>query len=91
MHGQPLHLPLREFELLQYLMSHAEKVVTRAELHEALWGAGATPETNTLAVHIRRLRDRLGDDPKDPQLIQTVRGLGYRLAAPVTPADAVTP
>ncbi|MQA81768.1 MAG: response regulator [Streptosporangiales bacterium] len=78
--GAPIDLPLREFQLLAFLMAHAGTVVTRRQIIEAVWGAGYAGETNTLTVHIGRLRQRLGDHIDEPKLIQAVRGLGYRLA-----------
>ncbi|AKG44566.1 response regulator transcription factor [Streptomyces sp. JH002] len=74
-------LPLREFQLLHLLMLHAEKVITRDRIRAELWGDGAS-RSNTITVHIRRLRERLGDDPHHPEIIQTVRGVGYRLVPP---------
>ncbi|MFC4536125.1 response regulator transcription factor [Sphaerisporangium dianthi] len=79
--GMPVHLPLREFELLHYLMRHADRTVTREQIMHHVWHAADGMSTNTIAVHVKRLRARLGDD--DDQLIQTVRGVGYRLVTPV--------
>ncbi|WP_234347569.1 response regulator transcription factor [Streptomyces specialis] len=82
MHGMSTaRLPLREFQLLHLLMLHAEKVITRDRIRAELWGEGAR-RSNTITVHIRRLRERLGDDPHHPEIIQTVRGVGYRLVPP---------
>lgn len=82
MHGvSTARLPLREFQLLHLLMLHAEKVITRERIRNELWGEGAR-RSNTITVHIRRLRERLGDDPHHPEIIQTVRGVGYRLVPP---------
>ncbi|GAA0956077.1 response regulator transcription factor [Actinocorallia libanotica] len=78
---RPVHLPLREYELLHYLMLHAGKVVTRQQIQIHVWRSDKVM-TNTIAVHIRRLRERLGDDPENPRIILTVRGIGYRLACP---------
>jgi len=77
----PIYLPLREFKLLQLLMSRAERLVTRDEIAARLWG-GDQQRSNTITVHVRRLRERLGDDPHHPKVIQTVRGLGYRFIPP---------
>jgi DNA-binding response OmpR family regulator len=79
--GRPVHLPLREFRLLYLLMSRAERLVTREEISSRLWGRGHR-RSNTITVHVRRLRERLGDDPHHPRIIQTVRGLGYRFVPP---------
>ncbi|MEV0197480.1 response regulator transcription factor [Nonomuraea sp. NPDC050691] len=78
--GRVVHLPLREFELLLYLMRNADRTVTREQIMRHVWHAGAGTSTNTIAVHVKRLRARLGDE--DDQLIQTVRGVGYRLVTP---------
>jgi len=77
--GSPVHLPLREFELLHYLMRNAGRTVTREQIMRHVWHAEDPMSTNTIAVHVKRLRARLGDH--DDRLIQTVRGVGYRLAA----------
>lgn len=78
--GQAVHLPLREFELLHYLMRNADRTVTREQIMRHVWHAAASTSTNTIAVHVKRLRARLGDD--EDHLIQTVRGVGYRLVTP---------
>jgi DNA-binding response OmpR family regulator len=79
---RPVRLPLREFDLLRYFMAHADRLVTRKEIWTAVWGDRADPASNTLTVHIKRLRERLGDDHTDPRIILTVRGLGYRFVPP---------
>lgn len=80
--GRIVHLPLREFELLQYLMNNANRTVTREQIMRHVWHTGSSTSTNTIAVHVKRLRARLGDD--EDTLIQTVRGVGYRLVTPGT-------
>ncbi|GAA3158127.1 response regulator transcription factor [Planomonospora alba] len=75
--GRVVHLPLREFELLHYLMRNAHRTVTREQIMRHVWNSTDTTSTNTIAVHVKRLRARLGDT--DDRLIQTVRGVGYRL------------
>ncbi|NUR24348.1 MAG: response regulator transcription factor [Catenulispora sp.] len=77
---RPVRLPMRELRLLQLLMSHADKVVTREQIHDAVWGG--VQNSNTVTVHVQRLRQRLGDDQHDPKLILTIRGVGYRLVPP---------
>jgi two-component system OmpR family response regulator len=82
-HGRVLPMPPREFELLQYLLLNADRVVTRQQIQRHVWhSTDDTPMTNTLTVHIKRLRQRLGDDPDNPEMILTIRGVGYRLACP---------
>jgi DNA-binding response OmpR family regulator len=80
--GKIVHVPLREFELLAYLMANAGRVVTREEITRNVWHSAVSPPNNTIVVHIKRLRSRIGDDEKDPVLLQTVRGVGYRLVLP---------
>jgi DNA-binding response OmpR family regulator len=79
--GRRVELPLREFQLLHLLMLHAGRVVTRAQINQLVWSRD-DETSNTLNVHIRRLRNRLGDDLRDPKIIVAVRGLGYRLDPP---------
>ncbi len=74
----PVDLPLREFELLVYLMERAGRVVTRDALMHNVWGYDYVGDTKTIDVHIRRLRSRVERDPANPVRIRTVRGLGYR-------------
>ena len=70
---------MRELRLLQLLMAHADRVVTREQIRDSVWGG--VPGSNTITVHVQRLRQRLGDDQVDPRVILTVRGVGYRLVA----------
>jgi two-component system OmpR family response regulator len=78
--GQVVHLPLRELELLHYLMRNADRTVTREQIMRNVWHSSDAMSTNTIAVHVKRLRARLGD--MDDRIIQTVRGVGYRLVSP---------
>jgi DNA-binding response OmpR family regulator len=80
LHGQDVRMPMRELRLLQLLMSNADRVVTREQIRALLWGG--VPGSNTITVHVQRLRQRLGDDPGNPRMIVTVRGVGYRLVPP---------
>jgi DNA-binding response OmpR family regulator len=79
--GVPVQVPPQEFRLLQVLLEQAGLVVTRQVLLEKVWG-GRDPETNTLAVHVRRLRRRLGDTADAARFIESVRGIGYRIRVP---------
>jgi DNA-binding response OmpR family regulator len=88
LHGRPIRLPLREYELLHFLMVHANRVLTRDQIYSTLWTQHSGRRSNTLAVHIRRLRARLGDDQDNPRIIKTVRGVGYRL---IPPSRAIHP
>lgn len=77
--GRVVSVPLREFELLRFFLRNSGRLVSHESIKQNVWGTGYAGETNTVTVHIRRLRRRL-DDFADPQLIQTVRGLGYRFS-----------
>jgi DNA-binding response OmpR family regulator len=84
--GRAIALPLKEFKLLYFFMSHAERTVTREQLLTAVWGGLPDDSSNTLTVHIKRLRRRLSLDGDRPPVIVTVRGLGYRFVPAVAPA-----
>lgn len=77
--GNPVSLPLKEFELLEFLMRNAGRVLTRMQLIDRVWGSDYVGDTKTLDVHIKRLRAKLEVDPAEPKIIQTVRGLGYKM------------
>ena len=77
--GIPVSLPLKEFELLEFLMRNAGRVLTRMQLIDRVWGSDYVGDTKTLDVHIKRLRAKIKTDPANPTLIQTVRGLGYKM------------
>jgi len=77
--GNPVSLPLKEFELLEFLMRNAGRVLTRMQLIDRVWGSDYVGDTRTLDVHIKRLRAKIETDPANPTLIQTVRGLGYKM------------
>jgi DNA-binding response OmpR family regulator len=76
--GRSVQLTYVEFELLRTLASHPGRVYTRQALLEALWGGSDYREPRTIDVHVRHLREKLESDPRDPQFILTVRGVGYR-------------
>lgn len=78
---QELLLRQKEYELLTLLLSRPGEVITRAEFFDKVWGTDWLGDTRTLDVHIRWLREKIEDDPGQPRLIQTVRGVGYRFAA----------
>lgn len=78
--GEPLRLTLKEFDLLWLLASHPRRVFTRQELMDRVWGYRNALDTGTLIVHIRRLREKIEDDPGRPRHLETVRGLGYRFS-----------
>jgi DNA-binding response OmpR family regulator len=79
MDGRPIELPRKEFDLLRLLAERAGQVVPRQELLTAVWGEDFFGDEKTLDVHVSRLRQRLEREPGAPPLIQTVRGVGYKL------------
>ncbi|MBG6085352.1 winged helix-turn-helix transcriptional regulator [Zhihengliuella flava] len=87
-HGTPLNLTYKEFELLKYLAQHPGRVFTRDQLLHEVWGYDYYGGTRTVDVHVRRLRAKLGADHE--QLIGTVRNVGYRFASPRNHAEAET-
>jgi two-component system response regulator RegX3 len=76
-----INLPLKEFELLEFLMRNEGRVLTRGQLIDRVWGGDYYGDTKTLDVHIKRLRSKIEEDPADPKLIHTIRGLGYKFEA----------
>jgi DNA-binding response OmpR family regulator len=79
--GRPLQLTAKEFELLWFLASNENRVFSRDQLMHRVWGYSSALDTGTVTVHVRRLREKLEDDPSSPRLIETVWGVGYRLRA----------
>ena len=73
-----ISMPMKEFDLLTYLMKHRGNVLTREQLLDQVWGYDYIGETRTVDVHIRHLRQKIEDRPDEPMLIETVRGVGYR-------------
>ena len=80
-HGEPIRLPLKEFELLELLMANSGKVVARKTILDKIWGTTYVGDTKTLDVHVKRLRSRIEDEESSPQRIVTIRGVGYRFDA----------
>ncbi|MFT4231076.1 MAG: response regulator transcription factor [Microbacterium sp.] len=76
--GAEVRMPLKEFELLEVLMRNAGRVLTRGQLIDRVWGSDYFGDTKTLDVHIKRIRSRIEQTPKEPTMLVTVRGLGYR-------------
>ncbi|GAA1484379.1 response regulator transcription factor [Brachybacterium fresconis] len=76
--GEDVSLPLKEFELLEMLLRNVDRVLTRGQLIDRVWGANYVGDTKTLDVHVKRLRAKIEDDPKNPVHLVTVRGLGYK-------------
>ena len=74
-------MPLKEFDLLEYLMRNAGRVLTRSQLIDMIWGADYVGDTKTLDVHVKRLRSKIEEEPSKPKQLVTVRGLGYKFEA----------
>jgi DNA-binding response OmpR family regulator len=79
--GRTLQLTAKEFDLLQFLASHPRHVFSRDQLMSRVWGYSTALDTGTVTVHIRRLREKIEDDPSHPRFLQTVWGVGYRFAS----------
>ncbi|KMM47037.1 XRE family transcriptional regulator [Cellulomonas sp. A375-1] len=77
--GELVGFPLKEFELLELLLRNAGRVLTRGQLIDRVWGSDYVGDTKTLDVHVKRVRAKIEDDPANPSLLVTVRGLGYKL------------
>jgi len=75
---QLVSLPLKEFELLEFLVRNSGRVLTRSQLIDRVWGSDYFGDTKTLDVHVKRLRAKIETDPANPVFIQTIRGLGYK-------------
>jgi two-component system response regulator RegX3 len=79
--GESVSLPLKEFDLLEFLLRNAGRVLTRGQLIDRVWGSDYVGDTKTLDVHVKRLRAKLEPDSANPKYLLTVRGLGYKLEA----------
>jgi two-component system response regulator RegX3 len=79
--GAGVTLPLKEFELLEFLLRNAGRVLTRGQLIDRVWGSDYVGDTKTLDVHVKRLRSKIEPDPASPKHLLTVRGLGYKYEA----------
>ena len=79
--GGEINIPLKEFELLEVLMRNAGRVLTRGQLIDRVWGTDYFGDTKKLDVHIKRIRSRIEQNPSEPSMLVTVRGLGYRFEA----------
>jgi two-component system, OmpR family, response regulator RegX3 len=80
--GEPVTLPLKEFDLLHVLLVNAGRVLPRDVLIDRVWGHDYVGDTKTLDVHVKRLRAKVEDDPGNPSRIITIRGLGYKYEPP---------
>ncbi|HLS25183.1 MAG TPA: response regulator transcription factor [Beutenbergiaceae bacterium] len=80
--GEEIAMPLREFELLELFLRNPDRVLTRDQLIDRIWGADYVGDTKTLDVHVKRIRAKIEPDPARPTLLVTVRGLGYKIVTP---------
>ena len=80
--GDAVFFPLKEFELLEYLMRNKGRVMTRHQLIDHIWGSDYVGDTKTLDVHVKRIRSKIERDPAHPAILTTVRGLGYKIDDP---------
>ena len=80
--GESVFFPLKEFELLEYLMQNKGRVLTRHQLIDRIWGADYVGDTKTLDVHVKRVRAKIEEEPSHPKYLSTVRGLGYKIDEP---------
>ncbi|QKG83354.1 response regulator transcription factor [Kroppenstedtia pulmonis] len=80
--GKTVSCPAREFQLLCFLSRHANQIFSKGQLYERVWGEESFGDDNTVMVHIRRLREKIEQEPGKPRYLQTVRGLGYKLVQP---------
>ncbi len=76
--GEQIPMPLKEFDLLEYLMRNSGRVLTRGQLIDRVWGPDYVGDTKTLDVHVKRLRTKIERNPSRPEILVTVRGLGYK-------------
>ena len=79
--GEEISMPLREFELLELFLRNADRVLTRGQIIDRVWGADYVGDTKTLDVHVKRIRAKVEREPSEPTLLVTVRGLGYKLVS----------
>jgi DNA-binding response OmpR family regulator len=76
--GKEIYLTTKEFDLLTFLATHPNHVFSRDHLFDKLWGWDSTGDTNTVTVHIRKIREKIELDSSTPQFIETIWGAGYR-------------
>jgi len=78
--GAPLRLTAREFDLLWFVASHPQRVFSREQIMRRVWGYSSALDTGTVTVHVRRLREKVEDEPSRPRHLETVWGVGYRFS-----------
>lgn len=80
--GDLVAMPLREFELLELFLRNPDRVLTRGQILDRIWGIDYVGDSKTLDVHVKRIRAKIEEDPVRPTALLTVRGLGYKLVSP---------
>lgn len=86
--SKSVFFPLKEFELLEYLMKNKGRVMTRHQLIDRIWGSDYVGDTKTLDVHVKRIRAKIEENPAHPRYVTTVRGLGYKIDEPTSLHEA---
>lgn len=77
-HGKPIHLSAKEFQLLHFLATHPGQVFSKEQLFNQIWGFDSYGDLNTVTVYIRKIREKIEPDPSNPTFIKTVWGIGYK-------------
>ena len=77
--GEEILLTGKQYQIFQYFLRHLNQILTKEQLYEGVWGEPYIEGDKTLMVHIRYLREKLEKDPKNPEIIETIRGIGYRV------------
>jgi DNA-binding response OmpR family regulator len=77
--NEEIFLTSKQFKILDYFLQHPNQIITKEQIYEAVWGETYLPGDKSLMVHIRHLREKIEQDPSQPQIIETIRGIGYRV------------
>ena len=77
--GMPIELSAKEYKLLLYLLENPERVFTKRQIYQNIWDEGVYFDDNTVMVHISRIRNKIEDDPQNPEYLKTIRGIGYKI------------
>ena len=79
--GKEIMLTGKQFYIFQYFLRHVNQILTKEQLYEAIWKQPYQPGDKSLMVHIRHLREKVEKDASNPEIIETIRGIGYRVKA----------
>lgn len=77
--GIPIELSAKEYKLLLYLLENPERVFTKRQIYQNIWDEDVYFDDNTVMVHISRIRNKIEDDPQNPEYLKTIRGIGYKI------------